>query len=336
MFVDEVEVKLRSGNGGNGCLSFRREKFIPKGGPDGGDGGKGGDVIITCDHNVGDLVDYHYKGHFEAQNGEPGSGNQRTGKSGDDCTLKVPPGTIIFNSETNRRVAELLESGQQVILLKGGYGGMGNINYKSATNQAPRKRTLGGLGEAGVFRFELKTMAEVGLVGFPNAGKSTLVNMLTASKRKTAPYPFTTINPSVGVIEYPDTYERISLADIPGLIEGAHLNKGLGHKFLRHIERCKVLLLIIDMAGEDGRDPLKDYQALLKELEFYDPKLLEKTAFVAANKMDEAAAVENLKRFKKKFTKTDISAISCLSEEGIPQLKQHIYELVQRESNRLT
>jgi GTP-binding protein len=332
MFVDEVEVKLRSGNGGNGCLSFRREKFIPKGGPDGGDGGKGGDVIVICDHNVGDLVDYHYKGHFEAQDGEHGKGSQCTGKSGNDCTLKVPPGTIIYNAETNRRVAELLETDQQVILLKGGRGGLGNMNYKSATNQAPRKRTLGEPAESGLFRLELKTMAEVGLVGFPNAGKSTLVNMLTASKRKTAPYPFTTINPSVGVIEYHDTYERISLADIPGLIEGAHENKGLGHKFLRHIERCKVLLLIIDMAGEDGRDPLKDYEALLKELELYDPKLLKKTTFVAANKMDEPAAVDNLKRFKKKFAKADICPISCLSEEGLPALKEHIYELVQRES----
>jgi GTP-binding protein len=327
MFFDEITVHLKAGKGGDGCMSFRREKYIPEGGPNGGDGGRGGNITLVCDHNVGDLTKYHFKNHYEAKNGEPGRGNQQYGHYGDSIELPLPPGTIVYDLNTGRQVAELLEDGQKVELLRGGKGGLGNIHFKSSTNQAPRKTTLGELGEEGSFRLELKTMADIGLVGFPNAGKSSLLNAITDAHPKMAAYPFTTLFPNVGVIHYPDYYSRLYIADIPGLIVGASENKGLGHRFLRHIERCPILIFILDMAGEDGRDPLKDYTNLLNELNLYDPELLKKPHIVAANKMDEAVALENLKRFKKKH-KTMVQPISCLSGEGLDDLKNTLWKLV--------
>lgn len=332
MFVDEVTVKLRAGNGGPGCVSFRREKFIPKGGPDGGDGGRGGNVILQCDENVGDLTDFHYKPHWEAENGRPGQGRQKFGRAGKDCIMRLPPGTMVFPVEAEAEdppEIELLRHGQEHVLLAGGKGGWGNMRFKSSTNQAPRQSGTGEEGGAGEFRLVLKVIADIGLVGYPNAGKSTLTGVLTNASPKTASYPFTTLNPKVGVVHFKEHYGRLTLADIPGLIDGASENRGLGHRFLRHIERCRVLLHIIDLAATDGRDPLDDYQQLRSELAAYDPALTEKPHLVAGNKVDEAAAQEHLERFRKAHA-VPVFPISALLEEGLPELKKALWETVQK------
>lgn len=329
MFIDEKIVTLKAGNGGDGCASFRREKFIPKGGPNGGDGGDGGSIILECDTNITDLTAYHFKPNWDAGNAEAGKGNQKHGANGKDCVLKLPAGTIVYDVDTERPVAELIEHGQRIVLIKGGKGGLGNVHFKSSTNRAPRQFTPGGEVPEQKFKFVLKVIADVGLVGYPNAGKSSLTNLITKAHPKTAPYPFTTKSPIIGIVEYPETYERLRLADIPGLIEGASQNRGLGHQFLRHIERCKLLLFIIDMAGFDTRDPLKDFESLRNELSLYDPDLLKKDFIIAANKMDLPEAVDNLKRFKKKY-KTPIIPISCLTGEGIEELKLELKELVKK------
>lgn len=330
MFIDETNVLLKAGNGGSGCLSFRREKFIPKGGPDGGDGGKGGSVILVCDENEGDLSKYRFQPHWAAKNGLPGAGREKHGANGEDCILPLPPGTQVVDADTERVVAEVTTHGESIVLLAGGKGGLGNVNFKTSVNQAPRKTTPGRPGAQGSFRFVLKTIADAGLVGFPNAGKSTLTGCLTNAHPKIAPYPFTTLHVNVGVVDYKDTNERIFLADIPGLIEGAHENKGLGHEFLRHIERCKLLLFLIDIAAVDGRDPSGDYKALVKELERYSPNLAAKPRLVVANKMDEVNAVKNLTAFKRKNKGLDIVPISCLAGTGLDELRR-----VLREKTRL-
>lgn len=330
MFVDEVEVKLRAGDGGNGCVSFRREKFVPKGGPDGGDGGDGGSVILEADENTADLRAYYFKPHWEAGNGVGGMGRNRHGRRGADCLLKIPPGTVVVDPQTGETVAELVGQGERHVLLKGGSGGWGNLRFKSSVNQAPRQFKEGTPGEKGTFRFILKTIADIGLVGYPNAGKSTLISALTAARPKTASYPFTTLNPAVGVLE-PDEPGgmRIQLADIPGLIEGAHENKGLGHKFLRHVERCKGLVILIDLSGKDGRQPWDDYQNLLKELSQYGQGLAGKPRIVVVNKIDETAAAENLEPFRK-ATGTQPIAVSCLLGEGLPQLKESLFSFARK------
>lgn len=325
MFIDETKVYLRAGNGGHGCLSFRREKYLPKGGPDGGDGGTGGDVVLVCDENEGDLRRYAFQPHWNAKNGQPGAGRNKHGADGADVVLPVPPGTQVFEAESGLLVAETLEHGERVVLLRGGRGGLGNNQFKTSTNRAPRKTTPGKEGARGDFIFVLKTIADVGLVGFPNAGKSSLTNALTNARPKCAPYPFTTKNPSVGVIEYDDA-KRVLLADIPGLIEGAGENRGLGHRFLKHIERCRLLLFIIDMAGTDGRRPADDYAALLAELEKFNPALLEKPRLVAANKMDCADAAKNLTAFRRKYKQLEILKISCTAGTGLDALKTRIRE----------
>jgi GTPase len=329
MFVDEASVKLRAGDGGDGSASFRREKFIPKGGPDGGDGGHGGDVVLECDENTSDLRAYMFKPHWQARNGARGGARQKSGVSGKDCIMKIPPGTIAYDLE-GRLCAELLTHGQKHVILKGGRGGKGNVHFKSSINRAPRQFTPGTPGETGEFKLVLKSIADAGLVGFPNAGKSTLTGAITSAQPKTGAYPFTTLRPSIGVIDYPERYEKLTMADIPGLIEGAHENKGLGHRFLRHIERCKILLYIVDMAGTDGRDPREDYQQLVNELSCYSPELPNKPSLVLANKMDEEVAAKNLKAFRRRFKKVAVEPISCLTEEGLPELKERIYEMVRK------
>ncbi|HCJ11567.1 MAG: GTPase ObgE [Verrucomicrobia bacterium GWF2_51_19] len=319
MFIDEVSVFLKSGNGGDGCMSFRREKYIPKGGPDGGDGGKGGSIILQCSVQWADLTPYRFKPHAEAEVGESGKGRQKHGKDGLDCILMVPAGTIVIDEETGRPVAELLNDGETVVLLKGGKGGKGNIHFKNAINQAPRQTTSGELHEEGHFRFVMKTIADIGLVGFPNAGKSSLIGAITHAHPKTASYPFTTLHPNIGVLEYADG-QRLLMADIPGLIQGASENRGLGHRFLKHIERCTTLIFLIDMAAEDGRKPEDDYTQLRKELELYNQLLLEKKQVVVANKMDMPDSAEHLKRFQKKHGIRPIS-ISCLEGSGLEELK---------------
>jgi GTP-binding protein len=328
MFIDETIVLLRAGKGGDGCLSFRREKFIPKGGPDGGDGGKGGDIVLRCDENEDDLAKYRFQPHWNAKNGRGGEGRNKHGANGADCVLTLPRGAQILDNETGEIVAELTEHGESVVLLAGGKGGLGNENFKTSVNQAPRKTTPGREGAAGTFRIVLKTIADAGLVGFPNAGKSTLTGLLTNAHPKVAAYPFTTLHVGVGAIEYADTGEKVFLADIPGLIEGAHENRGLGHEFLRHIERCRLLIFLLDMAGSDGRDPASDYKALVRELERYSPALAEKPRLLVANKMDiQPDAEKNLKAFKRKI-KTKIVPVSCLANDNLETLNQTIREEV--------
>ncbi|MBO6102962.1 MAG: GTPase ObgE [Opitutales bacterium] len=326
MFIDEAEITLKAGDGGDGSASFRREKFIPFGGPDGGDGGVGGSIYALGDENMADLEKYRFTPFYQAKNGGNGHGRNKTGANGEDVDIHLPLGTIIINTLTGAPTAEVLKHGERILILKGGAGGIGNTHFKSSTNRAPRQFTEGEEGESGNFKLVLKTIADAGLVGFPNAGKSSLMNLTTFGRPKIGAYPFTTLQVNVGVIEYPETYDRLVLADIPGLIEGASQNRGLGHKFLRHIERCKLLVFMIDMAGEDGRKPDEDYKTLLSELNLYNEDLLKKPAIVAANKMDEPAAAENLKAFKKKFPNVEIIPISCLSEEGIGELKSEIYK----------
>lgn len=327
MFIDEAEIFLKAGDGGNGVATFRREKFIPFGGPDGGDGGNGGSVYALCDENESDLEKFRFTPNYQAKNGGRGQSRNKTGANGADIDVRMPPGTVIIDAETNAVVAELLKNGERILIVRGGKGGLGNTHFKNSVNRAPRQFTEGTEGEFGNFKLVLKTIADAGLVGFPNAGKSSLMNLITFGRPKIGAYPFTTLNVNVGVIEYPETYDRRVLADIPGLIEGASENRGLGHKFLRHIERCKLLIIMLDMAAEDGRKPEDDYETLLRELELYNPELLEKPRIVAANKMDEEAAVENLKRFKKKYPQVEVIPISCLSEEGIDELKREIHAL---------
>jgi GTPase len=325
MFIDEVEVKLRAGDGGDGCVSFRREKFVPKGGPDGGDGGDGGDVVLEADTNSADLRPYYFKPHWSARNGVPGKGKARTGARGADCLLKVPPGTVVYDTASGGMVMELLGCGERKVLLKGGSGGWGNLRFKSSVNQAPRQAKDGTPGQRGNFKFILKSIADIGLVGYPNAGKSTLITALTAARPKTASYPFTTLNPVVGVMD-PDEPggTRVQLADIPGLIEGAHANKGLGHAFLRHIERCQGLVILIDLSAVDGRPPWEDYQNLLKELDHYGQGLAAKPRLIVVNKMDEPAARENLQPFRKATGQEPIP-VSCLLGEGLPQLREALF-----------
>jgi len=330
MFIDECTIKARAGDGGRGCVSFRREKYEPWGGPNGGDGGKGGDVVLRGDDDQNNLIDFKYKPHWNAERGEHGLGKDCNGREGRPAILRVPLGTVVYGLESGEVITEILEDGQEFILCKGGKGGFGNTRFKSSVNRAPRQSGPGEPGEYGEYRLELKSIADIGLVGFPNAGKSSLTGLITKAHPKVAAYPFTTLHPQIGIIEFVEEYDRLILADIPGLIAGASENRGLGHRFLRHIERCAILLIILDMAGTDNRDPRDDYKQLLKELELYDPQLLKKPRLVAANKMDEDAAVANLKKFKTRYKTADIIPISCLSEEGIPKLKKELLKRVRK------
>ncbi|MFO1451521.1 MAG: GTPase ObgE [Opitutaceae bacterium] len=333
MFVDECVIKVQAGDGGRGCVSFRREKYEPWGGPNGGDGGKGGDVILLGDDDTNNLVDYKYKPHWKGERGEHGLGKDCHGREGKPAILRMPLGTVVIDEATEKVVAEVIEDGQQIVLCKGGNGGWGNTHFKTSTNRAPKRANAGQDGELGSFRLVLKSIADVGLVGFPNAGKSSLTTAITKARPKTAAYPFTTLHPQIGVIEYPDpmNFDRLLLADVPGLIEGASENRGLGHRFLRHIERCALLMFLVDMAGVDGRDPRDDYTVLLKELKLYDPALLKKPRIVVANKMDLPEAAAHLTKFKRRH-KVDIVPISCLDGKGLEKLKLELRKRVRGRS----
>ena len=326
MFFDETKVFLKAGNGGNGCMSFLRQKYMPKGGPNGGNGGKGGDLILQADENVADLRNYHFKKHWKAKNGEPGRGSDQNGRGGDPCILKVPMGTEIREMESGELICELLDHEQEVLLLEGGKGGRGNATFKSSINQTPRQFTEGKMGMEGEYKFTLKTIADIGLVGFPNAGKSTLLNVMSNATPKIDSYPFTTLVPTVGVIDYPDDFKTLTMADVPGLIEGAAENRGLGHRFLRHVERCKLLLFLLDLAATDGRNPCDDYEHLRKELVEYDPSLGEKPSIVVGNKIDEENADQYVKEFKKRFPQTHLHPISALLDDGLSELKKRLLE----------
>jgi GTP-binding protein len=330
MFVDECVIKVFAGDGGRGCISFRREKYEPWGGPNGGDGGRGGDVVLVGDVNTNNLVDFRFKSHWKAGRGGHGLGKDCKGRDGAPAVLRLPLGTVISDDATGRVVAEVVADGENIVLCKGGNGGWGNTHFKTSTNRAPRRANPGQAGETGVYRLVLKSIADVGLVGFPNAGKSSLMNAITNARPRTAPYPFTTLQPQIGVMENPDSLRggrRLLIADIPGLIEGANENRGLGHRFLRHIERCGLLLILIDMAGTDGRDPRGDYRHLLNELKLYDPALLRKPRLVAANKMDLPEAKPRLAAFKRR-TKVPVIQISCLTRAGLEKLGRDLLRQV--------
>ena len=323
-FKDRVPVHVFAGDGGRGCCSFRREKYIDHGGPDGGDGGKGGSVILEACRDVDSLVGLYYVPNQRAERAGHGKGAQCTGEDGRDLVIKVPCGTEVRMLKSGEFIGEVLEHGQRLMVAKGGIGGKGNIHYKTSTHQAPRETTEGEKGEVKDLLCELKTIADVGLVGYPNAGKSTLLAAVSNAHPKIAAYPFTTLNPIIGTIEY-DDYTKIRVADIPGLIDGANEGIGLGHDFLRHIERAHYLLFVIDMAGVDGRNPADDYKNLRKELKLYQPELEHRPFLVIANKMDAEGAKKNLTSFKRK-TKIKPVPIAAATGEGIPELKQMLYD----------
>lgn len=396
MFIDEIKVYARAGHGGKGAIAFAREKYRPKGGPSGGNGGRGGNVILQADHDLNNLIAQFFQPRLLAESGQGGLGKGMDGHAGKDLIVKVPVGTLVWKlpdteppadstpkqpesveeeeeldgppvlkpsmagrpvfhagakvrameinleeeapaetgtgiQDKGELVADLTRNGEQFVLCKGGRGGLGNRNFATATRQTPRFAQPGEPGEEGNYLLELRIMAEVGLVGYPNAGKSTLLTAISRARPKVAPYPFTTLHPQIGIVEYED-FHRLTVCDVPGLIEGAHMNVGLGHAFLRHIERCKILVILLDMAGTDNRAPWDDYKNLLKELEMYDPGLLEKPRYVVANKMDEPVAQENLKQFKRKIRKTQVLPIAAGFGEGVDQFKRLIREAVEETS----
>src|SRR6266404_8274031 len=387
MFIDQVKVYARAGHGGKGCVAFHREAYIAKGGPSGGNGGRGGDVILQADHDLNNLIAQFYVPRLIAESGEAGMGKGMDGHAGKDLLIKVPCGTLVWKlpsttppaepvdedeedeeetpptlgtqkrpvirhsgheraleinleeeeekpagtaptGEGEELVADLTTHGQQFVLCKAGRGGLGNRNFATARRQTPRFAQPGEPGEEGEFLFELRIMAEIGLVGYPNAGKSTLLTAISKARPRIAPYPFTTLHPQIGIVGYPDWF-RLTVCDVPGLIDGAHKNVGLGHAFLRHIQRCKILVLLLDMAGTDGRRPWDDYQQLIKELGLYDPSLPDRPRIVVANKMDEPVAEANLKKFKRKIPKTPVLPMAAAFDEGIAQFRKTIHRAVE-------
>lgn len=329
MFVDSAKITLRAGKGGNGVVAWRRELYVPKGGPAGGNGGKGGSVILRTDSHVLSLEGFRNRRIIQAENGQPGAGAMRQGRNGKDLILTVPCGTLVKDVETGEVLYDFTEENQEFLICKGGKGGKGNHCFKSPTNQAPNICTPGLEGESREIELELKLIADVGLIGIPNAGKSTLMSKLTAVKVKIGAYPFTTLYPNLSYIKYAD-YNRVLIADIPGLIENAHQNKGLGISFLRHIERSSVLLFVIDVSGFEGRDPRDDFKTLLNELKAYNPALLEKPFLVALNKIDQEGADEHLKTFSNdySFSKETLFPISAMNAQGLEPLKIALCKLV--------
>ena len=318
-FLDQTKIYLKAGNGGSGSASFRREKFIEFGGPDGGDGGHGGSIIFIADKNLNTLIDFRYQKHLKAERGDNGKGKKKTGKSGKDLILKIPVGTQIFEEDNNTLIEDLTKSGQKIVIAKGGKGGLGNVRFKSSTNRAPRKKTDGSTGENFWIWLQLKVIADIGIVGMPNSGKSSLLSVLTSAKPKIANYPFTTINPNLGVANYDN--KEVTLADIPGLIEGAHEGIGLGDKFLRHIERCKNILHLIDITNDNL---LENYSKVRKELFKYSNKLTKKKEIIVFNKMDMISEDEINKKinaFNKKINKK-IYIISVIKNKGLTAIER--------------
>ncbi len=330
MFIDEAKIYIKAGDGGNGAVAFRREKFVPKGGPSGGNGGKGGNVIFVADSNLLTLLDFRYKRKYLAGNGVPGGKSLKDGKNGEDIVIKVPVGTVILDAETNEVLADLSESGESFVAAKGGKGGKGNSNFATPTNQTPRFAEEGKPGEERHLKLELKMIADVGLVGFPNAGKSTLISVISAAKPKIADYPFTTLQPNLGIVNYKD-HKSFVVADIPGIIDGAHLGKGLGHKFLRHIERTKTLLILIDVTEENIEEV---YETLVAELEKYSVELLNKKKIVAFSKIDllEEEALEKLKKKRLNGYQDKIYFISSVARIGISELLDRLWTEIENES----
>ncbi len=333
MFVDLVTIKCASGKGGDGIVAFRREKYVPKGGPAGGDGGRGGHIIFEGHEGLSTLLDLRYKKHFKAGDGESGKPKKMDGKTGEDLIIKVPIGTTIFDHSTNKVLADITEHEQQVKILKGGRGGRGNVKFATSRNTAPEISEKGEPGEKLELRLELKLLADVGLLGMPSVGKSTLISSISASRPKIADYHFTTLQPNLGVVGVQDGRSFV-VADLPGLIEGASLGAGLGLQFLRHIERTKVLLHVIDMASLEGRDPYDDYQVIMNELASYGHRLVDRPMIIVANKMDLPEAIDNLETFKKHFTEdTLIIPISAATKDNIELLLYKTADLLEQTSS---
>jgi GTP-binding protein len=325
MFIDEAKIYVKGGDGGKGCVSFRREKYVPRGGPDGGDGGDGGDIIITADRNLHTLIDLRYQQHYRADRGGHGEGSNKHGKDGEDCRIRVPVGTIVKDADSKLILEDLNEDGKSFVVVKGGKGGRGNTRFKSSTNRAPRRAQKGLPGEEKWLYLELKLLADISIIGFPNAGKSTLISKISAAKPKISDYPFTTLTPNLGVVRVGE-YISFVVADIPGLIEGAHEGKGLGIRFLKHIERTKLLLHLIDMSAGEGRDPINDFNIINKELFQFSPDLASKPQIVVGNKVDVPDAREKFEKVRNMFKdmNVEIFPISAVTGEGINQLVKYM------------
>jgi len=328
MFIDEAQIQVKAGDGGNGCLSFRREKFVPKGGPDGGNGGRGGNVYLQAIENLDTLIDFAGKHHWHAQNGQPGSGSNKHGANGQDLIIPVPPGTLIHDVDLDLLLKDLNEVGLKVCICRGGRGGKGNKAFATSTNQAPRYAEPGKKGQERNIRLELKLIADVGLVGMPNAGKSTLISRCSAARPKIADYPFTTIEPVLGIVELSD-FRRFVMADIPGLIEGAHSGAGLGYEFLKHIERTRIIVHILDIMPTVGSDPVENYYRIRHELEQYSEALAQKTEVIVANKIDLDPDGKIVKDLRKKLNKK-IYPISAVTGEGIKELSELLWQEVKK------
>jgi GTPase len=340
MFVDEVDIHVAAGGGGRGCLAFRREKFVPRGGPSGGDGGHGGSVFIVASPHTNTLINFRFHPEFTARRGDHGEGSNRTGHTGADLELAVPIGTLVSEKtgdprEPYRLLADLTEEGQRVLVAHGGRGGMGNARFATSTNRAPRKVQPGEPGEIKDLRLELKLLADVGLVGFPNAGKSTLISRISAARPKIADYPFTTLTPNLGVVQLSGD-RSFAVADVPGLIEGAHRGQGLGHRFLRHLERTKVLVHLVDVSSASSRDPVEDLDTLRRELELFQPSLAAKPQIVAANKMDAVDDQSRVTALARRAAALDLPffRISAVTGVGLPTLLEVMWQHVvaERES----
>lgn len=326
MFVDLAEIEVQAGRGGNGAVSFRREKYVPKGGPDGGDGGKGGDVIIKAERNLTTLMDFRYKTSYKAGDGNAGMGKKMYGKEGENCVIKVPVGTVIKDNMTGQSLVDLTEDGQSFVVARGGKGGRGNVHFKSSTNRAPRKAEPGEEGEKKRLTLELKLIADVGLVGYPNAGKSTLLSRLTQARPRIADYPFTTLTPNLGLAKLQD-YRTFVIADIPGLIKDAHKGKGLGYEFLRHIQRTRILVFLLDASLPEAKSQLEE---LRKELGLYDPELLKKPQMVVLNKID---LVKASKKYNLNGSGKEVYKVSALTGEGIETLALELAKILEKFSD---
>ncbi|HHW00536.1 MAG TPA: GTPase ObgE [Clostridiaceae bacterium] len=331
MFIDRARIFVKAGNGGNGIVSFRREKYIAAGGPNGGDGGKGGDVVFLVDENLSTLIDFKYKKHYKAESGRDGEPFNRTGRSGEDLIIKVPPGTVVIDEETGRVLADLTKAGQTAVIARGGKGGKGNQHFATPTRQVPNFAKSGEEGEERWVLLELKLLADVGLIGYPNVGKSTLLSSVSAAKPKIADYHFTTIDPNLGVVSL-NRETSFVLADIPGLIEGAHEGVGLGHEFLKHVERTKVLIHVVDVAAFEGRNPVDDFELINRELSEYSPMLMDKPQVVAANKIDIPGAADNLKKFTEVVEAKGyrVFPISAATGKGVKELMYYVAEMLKK------
>ncbi len=331
MFIDTANIYVKSGNGGNGAVSFRREKYVPKGGPDGGDAGRGGDVIFEADSDIRTLMDFRYKRKYVAENGEDGGTNNCHGRDGSSLIIKIPKGTLVKDAESQRIIADLTEDGQKVIVARGGRGGRGNTRFKNSTRQAPNFAEPGQEGEEMNIGLELKLLADVGLIGFPNVGKSTILSMVTAAKPKIADYHFTTLTPNLGVVELSGGKSFV-LADIPGLIEGAHEGSGLGFEFLKHVERTKVLIHVVDISGIEGRDPIDDFDKINGELKMYNPELVKKMQVVAANKSDITGSEKNFIAFEKEMKTRGIKVfkVSAATNSNLKELMYYVSDMLDK------